>query len=56
MTDFDFGGWPGDEVHDVADLPEPGHFDLVGADPDEEGLWDQLLDDLNDDGHPYLGY
>ena len=58
MTDFDFGGWPGDEVHevhDVADLPGPGHFDLVGADPDENGLWDQLKADLNDDGNPYLG-
>ena len=60
MTDFDFGGWPGDEVHEnhevheVAELPAPGHFDLVGADPDENGLWDQLKADLNDDGNPYL--
>ena len=60
MTDFDFGGWHGDElndvhdVHDVPDLQAPGHFDLVGADPDENGLWDQLRVDLDDDANPYL--
>jgi hypothetical protein len=60
MTDFDFGGWHGDElndvhgVHDVPDLQAPGHFGLVGADPDENGLWDQLRVDLDDDANPYL--
>jgi hypothetical protein len=62
MTDFDFGGWHGDElndvngVHDVPDLAAPGHFDLVGADPDENGLWDQLRFDLHDDANPYLDH
>ena len=62
MTDFDLGGWHGDElndvhdVHDVPDLQAPGHFDLVGADPDENGLWDQLRVDLDDDANPYLAH
>jgi hypothetical protein len=31
-----------------------GAFDLVGADPDEEGLWDQLMLDMTDDVNPYV--
>ena len=42
------------DVHHVPDLQAPGHFDLVGADPDENGLWDQLRVDLDDDANPYL--
>jgi hypothetical protein len=29
-------------------------YDLVGADPDEEGLWDQLVLDMNYDVNPYV--
>ena len=31
-----------------------GAYDLVGADPDEEGLWDQLMLDMTDDVNPYV--
>jgi hypothetical protein len=31
-----------------------GGYDLVGADPDEEGLWDQLMLDMTDDVNPYV--
>lgn len=29
-------------------------YDLVGADPDEDGLWNQLMVDLTDGGNPYV--
>jgi hypothetical protein len=40
------------EVHEVHDSGA-GQYDLAGADPDEEGLWDQLQLDLHDGGNPY---
>jgi hypothetical protein len=42
-----------DDIHFDDDFT--GHYDLVGADPDEQGLWDQLMLDLNDDVNPYVG-
>jgi hypothetical protein len=32
---------------------DTGRYDLAGADPDEEGLWDQLQLDLHDEPNPY---
>jgi hypothetical protein len=38
----------GDEFDELP-LPDLDYHDLIGADPDEEGLWDQLMLDLNDE-------
>ena len=29
-------------------------YDLIGADPDEDGLWDQLMLDMDSDVNPYV--
>jgi hypothetical protein len=39
-------------AHDGHDL-HGYSFDLAGADPDEQGLWDQLQLDQGDGGNPY---
>jgi hypothetical protein len=41
-----------------SDLPEVDsfehqHYDLIGADPGEEELWEHLMLDLNDEVNPY---
>lgn len=43
------------------DLPEwqldtdfmDGHYDLVGADPDEHDMWSQLMTDMHEEVNPY---
>ena len=31
-----------------------GAYELLGADPDEEELWNQIMLDLNDEVNPYV--
>jgi hypothetical protein len=46
------------------DLPEwqldtdfmDGHYDAVGADPDESGLWSQYMSDLHEEVNPYAAH
>jgi hypothetical protein len=50
-----------DLVHDI-DFPDfvehllggGAEYDLIGADPDEEGLWDQLMLDMDSAVNPYV--
>ncbi|MEU7870661.1 hypothetical protein [Dactylosporangium sp. NPDC049140] len=30
-----------------------GHYDLVGADPDENDMWSQLMSDMHEEVNPY---
>lgn len=51
--------WAGDLVEDI-EIPDfvqelfDGSMDLIGADPDEQGLWNDLMLDTNDDVNPYV--
>ncbi len=53
--DFDGGFAHHSDLPDLPDGMEHEHYDLIGADPDEEGLWDQLMLDMDDDVNPYVG-
>jgi len=52
LADFDLSDDHGDLGYD--ELFGHGSYDLVGADPDEEDLWDQLMLDMTDDVNPYV--
>ena len=52
---FDGGFAHHSDLPELAGGAEPEHYDLIGADPDEEGLWDQLMLDMNDGVNPYVG-
>lgn len=69
VTDAHFFGDPDTEPHDEPphfdepdpDLPEwqldtgfmDGHYDLVGADPDEHDMWSQFMTDMHEEVNPY---
>jgi hypothetical protein len=54
---------PGLDEHepDPLDLPDwqldtdflDGHYDLVGADPDENDMWSQFMTDMHEEINPY---
>ena len=41
------------DLPELADLGDHQQYDLIGADPDEDGLWDQLMVDMHDGANPY---
>ncbi|MFD0582340.1 hypothetical protein [Dactylosporangium darangshiense] len=35
------------------DFLDSGHYDLVGADPDEHDMWSQFMTDMHEEVNPY---